>query len=130
LLFDLSDFFGDFTFLNVHDLFVFTAEEKLFSLFFLIIFLSAPQLLINFIQLLNFTFIDLHIFLFEMVDHSLDISFFLVQIMTHMGVTVPFDLMEFVEMKFIVRVVVVIFFSEPFVVLGLIDTLFFDHQQL
>jgi len=38
--------------------------------------------------------------------------------------------MEFVEMKFIVRVVVVIFFSEPFVVLGLIDTLFFDHQQL
>lgn len=96
LFFDLSDFFGYFSLLNIHDLFIFTAEEKFFPFFFLIIFFSTFKFFFNFLQLFYFIFLNIKIFLFEMVDHSLKISFFLMQFMTVMSVSVTFDLMEFV----------------------------------
>ena len=52
------------------------------------------------------------------------------KLMSNMSVAVTLDLMEFIEFKFIVWVVVVNLFSESVAICWLVGSLLLAHQQL
>ena len=103
--------FVDFSEFDAFDVFVLLFEEELFSLIFLIFFSSASELLIDGIELLDFGLIEWDIFLLAVFDESFEVSFSFVEFEA-IGLFVVFgvigeDLMEVVELEFIVGVVVI-----------------------
>lgn len=120
--FDLPQFFGYFAFFDVHNLFVLLSDEKLFSFLLFEIFFSFSELLFYGFQFFQFSLVYFFALFFQMFHHPLEVSFLFVQLMSLVGSLAFFDLMEAVEVEFVIGVIVVVLFFEAIACV-------FAHQQ-
>lgn len=111
-LLELLQLPSDFPPFNVHDLLILVTQEKLLSFFFFIFLLSAPQLSLDLIELVEFGLIDLHSLGSKMLDHAFKIPFSFVELMAVLVVSLLLGLVEFIEFQLVKGVVVVVFLPE------------------